>query len=74
MPFFLGAAEGERGRKEGLCVLMMTWFEELASVGVVLCCSDEWRMDDGGFGEVGVWWKRVPRRRAMTKRALGRLA
>jgi len=31
-------------------------------------------MGDGGFGEVGVRWKRVLRRRAITKRACGRAA
>jgi len=31
-------------------------------------------MGDGGFGEVGVRWKRVLRRRAITKRARGWVA
>ncbi|MDA0768570.1 MAG: hypothetical protein O3A92_17295 [Verrucomicrobia bacterium] len=55
---------------------MMTWFEESAAVGVVLCCRDEWRMDGGGSWEVEVRWKRVPRRRAIRnrKRVPGRVA
>ena len=65
---------GDWERRKGWRVLTMSWFEEEAAVGVVLCCSDGWRMGDGGFGEVGVRWKRVLRRRAITKRACGRAA
>jgi len=57
-----------------LRVLTMSWVEEEAGVGVVLCCSDGWRMGDGGFGEVGGRWKRALRRRAITKRARGWVA
>ena len=57
-----------------MCVLMMTWFEESAFVGVVLRCRGAW-----AFVDVAVTWKRVPRRRvprrrAIRKRARGRLA
>ena len=70
VPFCLGAAEGERGRKEGLCVLMRTWFEESAAVGVVLWCRGAW-----AFVDVAVTWKRAPRRRrAIRKRARGGVA